>query len=182
MNLVIDSPQWFERCGIPLLEAVKDNQLVSPDDNRRRASVTLEEGRILAGVAAGRRVLEIGTGLGVSAWCMAETAKYVVTIDPDPWVYENVKTPGNVIRLHEIAQARMWGPYEVAFIDGLHDYGSVKRDIEDAVALLDGHRGVLVFHDYSQDDVKKAVDEASPRFQRFATLPTCGKLTFGVIG
>jgi hypothetical protein len=55
----------------------------------KRLSVTDEEAEILAKLATGMTVLELGTGLGVSTKALASTAKSVITVDPDPWVRED---------------------------------------------------------------------------------------------
>jgi predicted O-methyltransferase YrrM len=51
--------------------------------------------------------------------------------------------------------------YDVVFIDGSHDYESVKRDADLALGRLTDN-GVLAFHDYDSgrdEGVTRAVDE-----------------------
>ena len=53
------------------------------------------------------------------------------------------------------------GEYDIAFIDGAHEYEPVKRDIERCLDVLKPG-GVLAFHDYnhpSHPGVKQAIDE-----------------------
>src|SRR5438552_5695279 len=89
-----------------------------PSTGFYRISVTDTEGAFLAFLAAGKRVLEIGTGLGVSTNYLAMTAREVVTLDIDPWVHTNVwpNLPENVTP-STIAGV---GPYDLVFIDGAH--------------------------------------------------------------
>lgn len=73
-----------------------------------RVSIADDEVELLASLVAGKRVLEIGTGLGVSARAMASTATEVVTVDIDPWVHANVwpLLPRNVRCCAEIPDDR----------------------------------------------------------------------------
>ena len=180
MNLIAQDLGFFDSICIPLEEPIKDNQLVSPGDPKGRSSVTREEGKLLAALCAGRKVLEIGTGLGVSTCCIASLADLVVSVDPDPWVREHVKTPANVIRVERISDAAPLRPYDVVFIDGEHDHESVLRDIRDSTwALKKG--GVVAFHDLSQIAVRLAVEGSSSLFSNVGSFETCGKLTIGVL-
>jgi len=165
------SERWLDQLGIRLQLAGGSGQWVSPDDAQGRGSVTLEEGRILLLLAIGRNVLEIGTGLGVSTLCLEQTAESITTIDPDPWVLEHVKLPERVIRLEKIDLAR--GPFDLAFIDGLHDTASVRKDIEDVRKLLHPS-GLIVFHDTNQPPVRVAIDEVPWSMQ--LELPTSTRL------
>ena len=56
----------------------------------------------------------------------------------------------------EEAAAKCDGRVDMVFIDGAHDYASVKKDI---MAWLPNTRLLMCGHDYDVEDVKKAVDE-----------------------
>jgi predicted O-methyltransferase YrrM len=153
--------------------AQHDAQYRCPSDpDPDRASVTLQEGIVLADWAAGKRVLEVGTGLGVSTVCLADTATEVVTIDPDEWVHANVTLPANVVRVRSLDEVR--GTFDLAFIDGDHTYDAVVRDIEECLVHMnaDGH---VAFHDISHPDVARAV--AQFNWSSHEQLDTAGLLT-----
>ncbi len=108
-----------------------------------RVSIADDEVELLASLVAGKRVLEIGTGLGVSARAMASTATEVVTVDIDPWVHANVwpLLPRNVRCCAEIPDDR----YDAVFIDGDHSRHAVARDVARAEQLAPS--GLLIAHD-----------------------------------
>ena len=110
-----------------------------------RVSIADDEVELLAELVAGLRVLEIGTGLGVSARAMAKTASEVVTVDIDPWVHANVwpLLPKNVRGLTSAADID--GVFGAVFIDGDHGRHAVRRDIEQAEGFAPG--GLLIAHD-----------------------------------
>jgi len=155
----------------------ENGQLRADEDPKSRWSVTPEEGWMLAAFASGRRVLEFGSGIGVSAAFMAETALSVVTIDPDPWVHATVNLPGNTTQVTSFEASKTYAPFDVAFIDGDHETPSVLRDIYDALSILP-RPAVIGFHDMSHRSVRAALSLASERFAWAQTLPTAGKLTF----
>ena len=131
-------------------------QCSSDPASPKRASVTRTEGQLLASWADCKRVLEIGTGLGVSTVCLAHSAIEVVTVDPDEWVHENVRLPSAVVRLRSIDEVD--GEFDMAFVDGLHGYDEVKSDIVRCLSLVPAG-GTIAFHDITQADVEKAVQE-----------------------
>lgn len=124
----------------------------------RRVSVTDMEGHILAWLARDYRVLEIGTGLGISTAHMAQSARHVVTVDPDEWVAANI-TPllernygiGCFQSVEEIQ-----GKFDLVFIDGAHDTESVRKDIRTARRVL-ARGGLLVLHDWKMESVQLAI-------------------------
>lgn len=130
-----------------------------PSTGIPRLSVTEEEAKILSAIAAHRKVLEIGTGLGVSTRALAKWAKWVVTIDIDPWVHENVfpdlEQHGNV----SVADNRDDFPhkhdFDIVFIDGDHNLPQVKEDIRFARSHC---HGIIVCHDAKYSDVSLATD------------------------
>jgi Predicted O-methyltransferase len=154
--------------------AIQTRQLISPDDPRSelRSSIEMREGLILAGWAQGARVLEIGTGLGVSTVCLAHEATEVVTVDPDPWVRSALCLPSHVLQLECFEQVQ--GPFDFAFIDGLHDRASVTQDIQNCLQIVK-FGGHIAFHDVNQPEVRDAVG-AFPWLSREA-MSTIGQLT-----
>lgn len=110
-----------------------------------RLSVTDMEAAILAAFVAGRVVLEIGTGLGVSTRALASTAAHVVTVDPDLWVQQNVwpDLPANVTATDTAPDDTL---FSAVFIDGCHTTPSVREDM--ALALTAAAPGaVILAHD-----------------------------------
>ncbi len=126
------------------------------------------EGRLLAFHALGMDVLEIGSYCGRSTICMAQTAKRVTSVDP----HDGRATPEPRDTYGEFAEnLRRYGVREkvqawrmtteqagnemqqlgqtfgLVFIDGAHDYESVRNDIAHALHLL-APGGLLAFHDY----------------------------------
>lgn len=150
-----------------------DGQYQGEHDPRRndRASVTNQEALILADLAEGKRVLEIGTGLGVSTVALAHKAHSVVTVDPDEWVRGNVDAGTAVHMVASLADTD--GPFDLAFIDGLHDIESVRRDIEGALRLVKPG-GMIAFHDLGQSEVAAAVN--SFEWAHRASYETLGSL------
>lgn len=115
---------------------------------RPRGGIDPSEGHILRALAAKRVVLEIGTGLGISTGFMAETARHVDTVDPDPWVHEKIwpRLPGNVSRHERLEGAPLWTAPTLIFIDGDHREEAVTADLMYALTAL-GQHGIIVLHD-----------------------------------
>lgn len=127
-----------------------------PTTGKPRLSVTDLEANILAALVAGRDVLEIGTGLGVSTRAMASKALSVTTVDVDPWVHENVwpTLPDNVARWNGAAIA---GRFDVVFIDGDHSTEAVIADLATArIYVRPG--GMIIAHDVNYDTVRAGLD------------------------
>lgn len=135
------------------------------------------EGVAIAKLARGKRVLEVGSYCGRSTICMSQTAESIVAVDPHDGraTPDPRKTMAEMLRnlarykcdnvtiqrctLEEYAQGYQGEPFDMAFIDGAHDYESVKHDIGIALTMLT-EDGLLAFHDYSEGHpgVKHAVD------------------------
>jgi SAM-dependent methyltransferase len=143
-----------------------------------------QEGHALARLAKGKRVLEIGSYLGLSTICMAATAKHVVSVDPHdgrgtPHPQDTLATFRANIERHGVADRVEWiaatfeeanrlhppvfesfTPFDLIFIDGAHDAESVASDIRHALPLLKPG-GLLAFHDYRRHcdpGVRESVD------------------------
>jgi SAM-dependent methyltransferase len=137
--------------------------------------LTHGEGQKLAELATGKRVLEIGSYCGLSTICMARTAKHVTAVDyfdgratPSPRntadeFRENLERYGvseKVTAVHPTADLPL-PEYDLAFVDGAHDYDSVAAD---AIRVRDvlAPNGLILFHDYkhpSHPGVEQAVDD-----------------------
>jgi len=116
--------------------------------HRPRRSIAEAEWPLLAELARGRVVLELGTGVGVSARVMAATAKAVVTVDPDSWVQH--PGPENVTFLREAPKDT--SPFDMAFIDGDHSEQGCAEDIEKCRCIP-----LLVLHDTNLKEVRRAI-------------------------
>jgi SAM-dependent methyltransferase len=141
--------------------------------------LTEYEGRELARLAAGKRVLEVGSYCGRSTICLAKDAASVVAVDP----HDGRGTPNprdtlaefkaNLVRhgvwdkvcprvgpFAEVAP-QLTGTFDLVFIDGAHDRESVESDIRLARERL-APGGLIAFHDYRRPidpGVTEAVDE-----------------------
>lgn len=124
------------------------------------------EGRELARLAEGKDVLEIGAYCGKSTICLAQRAKYVLTIDPFDgrgtpapadtrkrfqW---NIERYGVASRIEahmgtaaDVVSTLDPESFDLVYIDGAHDEDSVRTDIRLALSVLKPG-GLLVFHDY----------------------------------
>lgn len=136
--------------------------------------LTVEEGRKLADLAAGKRVLEIGSFCGRSTVCMARVAEHVTAVDffnavAVPFYGDYSDDFDRSMARHGVTEkvtkcrpeSEISGEFDFAFIDGAHDYESVRKDIEKALAVLTPD-GLIAFHDYRggvDPGVDKAVDE-----------------------
>ena len=136
----------------------------------------------LADLAQGKRVLEIGSHLGVSTISLASTSKSLVSVD---WHRGDTQTTGwgftlgrhvlNLIRYDVLdkvcvvcADGYEFGAFladesfDVAFIDGDHRYEKVCENIDLFLPKV-RRGGHITFHDYGVTDPpcgeKQAVDE-----------------------
>ena len=121
-----------------------------------RGGIDDSEGRILSILSRGKKVLEIGTGLGISTKYLAQTAASVDTVDPDPWVKSDVspKLPENVCFHETIPQGSR---YDLIFLDGNHAAASVVSDFEACRPLLH-ETSIVVFHDLFLETVREGIE------------------------
>lgn len=120
-----------------------------------RLSITEVEGEMLAVLAAGRSVLEFGTGLGVSTRALARTARKVYTVDIDEWVQETIwpTLPDNVSTCDDRDRLPI---VDMVFIDGDHTEEGTAVDVAAAMRLASE---VIVMHDTSAPTVRSACDD-----------------------
>jgi hypothetical protein len=123
-----------------------------------RISIAADEIQILTEAARGHTVLEIGTGLGISTRALAEYARMVVTVDPDPWVAETIAPtfPDNVLHVPTIDQIPFNSAFTMGFIDGDHSTESTRRDIFDCTVRLPIGSRIYV-HDAKYPNVAAAL-------------------------
>jgi predicted O-methyltransferase YrrM len=125
-----------------------------------RWSVSEPQAERLAELARGKRVLEIGTGTGLSTEALARHAVSVRTYDVDDEVKRLVwpHLPANVTavdrRVHPVE-----GVYDLLFIDGLHDGEGVAADLRDCIPTA-APGAIWVFHDWQMAGVEKTVTES----------------------
>jgi hypothetical protein len=135
--------------------------------------LTRAEGELLWRTALGRDVLELGTASGRSTACLAQSARRVVSVDvadqteAGEWVRRYESAARVEFHRGDVAAVcgTLKGPFDVVFIDTLHDAKSVSRDIATALPLL-APNGLLAFHDYPDPgwpDVRRVVDEHARR-------------------
>lgn len=117
-----------------------------------RLSVTDEEGEILSRLAEGHKVLEIGTGLGVSTRALAKTARYVFSVDIEPWCHSE-QFPDNVVLSDKLPEALEI--FDLVFIDGSHSYADTLKDIQATADI-----SPVILHDVYIKDVEKAAQDA----------------------
>jgi predicted O-methyltransferase YrrM len=133
-----------------------------------RGWLSEEEGRALADLARGKRVLEIGSFCGKSTICMAQVAEGVTCIDPfdaratsetgDTLAEFNVNVDRygllhkvNALRgpTSEVAPTLESDSFDLVFIDGDHSFEAVGLDISHAERLL-VPGGLIAFHDFDR--------------------------------
>jgi ubiquinone/menaquinone biosynthesis C-methylase UbiE len=138
------------------------NGYTCPDDpgepglGLQRWSISDAEARIVAELLRGYFVLEIGTGLGVSTNKIAEKARWVYTVDIDPWVEKAIAPTlkENVTFFNSTTNV----PCDVdgVFIDGLHTYNQCMEDITNSKRIVK-KGGIFVFHDTKMPAIRSAL-------------------------
>lgn len=119
------------------------------------------EGKALAELSAGKRVLEIGSYCGLSTVCIGRTASHVTAVDyfdgrgtPEPQDTRqqfdaNIARYGlteKVVAVHPDDPYPL-DEYDLVFIDGGHEWEDVHADVQRALGVL-APGGLLAFHDY----------------------------------
>jgi predicted O-methyltransferase YrrM len=136
--------------------------------------------QVLVDLATGRDVLEVGSFKGLSAWCMAHTAKSVFSVDThrantagqtqmeELTTFEDFKRAvsgfDNVrwfVGTSQAAAEHVDWTFDMVFLDAMHDYVSIRDDIARWWPKL-RVGGILAGHDYGHahfPGVKQAFDE-----------------------
>jgi hypothetical protein len=135
------------RTGIGNYYAPDDPGEIGYVGTPKRRSVTDAEAGILAHLAKGCAVLEIGTGLAVSTRALACTARSVVTVDTDSWVTDPL-LPG----VRFVREVPPGIPFDLAFIDGNHETLAVLADLDRCRAVPS-----LAVHDTNLPSVAAAL-------------------------
>ena len=155
-------------------------------------SVTLNETAELIKMAAGKRVLEIGSAYGYSAIAMALHGAEVYAMDPHSWIagsYESMKSNihaygvvDNVIikvtdSYTELPQLISSGEkFDLVWIDGDHELPAVNHDVG-LGRLLIKEDGYLACHDYGEatcPGVRLSLDQWNPPPRLVDTLAIYG--------
>jgi predicted O-methyltransferase YrrM len=141
-----------------------------------------------------KRIVEIGTSEGRTTLNLALNAPpdaEIITFDLPPeltgehrkhsgpnYRQMDIEEPGVLFRDHPVASKIKliladstkfdWTPYErsvdFVFIDGAHDYESVRKDTENALKII-RPGGVIVWHDYGVwEGVTRCLDELRKQF------------------
>ncbi len=147
-------------------ESPMRDRKISPVPNAFPADIagwlTPAEGAELSRLADGKRVLEIGSYCGLSTVMLARFAEHVTACD----YFDGRGTPqprntlpdftNNIARHGLTDKVVICHPdesfplpeYDLAFIDGAHEYDAVKADIDKALMAL-APDGLIVFHDFN---------------------------------
>lgn len=139
-------------------------------------SVSEDEAAMLAQLAAGKNVLEIGSAYGYSAVVMGLAGATTVTaVDPHTWLPSLAPMKDNLLSYNvadrvvivaegaETAVPRFQEDgflFDLVWIDGDHSEPAVIRDVELALSVL-APGGVLACHDYDEEScpgVRPALD------------------------
>jgi hypothetical protein len=122
-------------------------------------------------LAAGATVLELGAYMGRSTMVLSEVARYVVSVDRHEGVpaFENDSLPDYLVAIRPLRNVAMVvakfedfvpllgiGQFDLAFIDGQHEYDQVMRDI---LLVLPLDPPIFAFHDWDFADVRRAGSE-----------------------
>jgi predicted O-methyltransferase YrrM len=137
--------------------------------------LTVEEATKLAELARDKVVLEIGSWCGLSTVVMAKEAKQVYALDwhcgdeemgPHDTLGElrqnalnnrvNHKLIYLVGRSQDVLPKLAANSFGLVYVDGAHDYYSVRHDGEHAFRLAP----VVVFHDADRAEVRRAIKDA----------------------
>ena len=120
-----------------------------------------------------RRVLEIGCHIGFASIMMGDSLRAngygkVITLEPNPrfrdYALRNIRRAEledrvEVIPLYSTDEAcrerlKSEAPFELIFIDGLHEYEAATADLELSASLIHDN-GIIVLHDVGRHSAKR---------------------------
>ena len=133
--------------------------------------------RRLAEVLGARRYLEIGVWEGRTFAGLADLIPDRVGVDPDPRARATVRQTSD-----EYFAALVEGPcepFDLVFVDGLHERRQVVRDVRNAIEVSAPH-GVVVVHDCNPPDERSVrVPTSDDERRSFQTSLWCGDVWRG---
>jgi hypothetical protein len=143
-----------------------------PQHGIPRIGIAHDEESILRLLSFGKRVLEIGTGLGYSTRALIDGGALTLhTVDVDPWVgreivpvirdhwwHVNANKPGSEFCFFD-DPAKIEHGYDLAFIDGDHSFAAARVDTVRSINAV-RHGGLILFHDWvhTGDTVRRGVE------------------------
>lgn len=142
------------------------------------SSLTEREAAWLNQAAHMKRVLEVGTAYGFSTICLAETASFVVTVDPHD-THASLDAMRSYLRIYGVehkvlvvvARSDVALPefdaesFDLAFIDGDHTGPGLTYDISQARRLV-RPGGQIAIHDYGED----TCPDVAPTIERLVSM------------
>jgi GT2 family glycosyltransferase/cephalosporin hydroxylase len=154
--------------------------------------LSLAEGQELQRLAAGKRVLEIGSYRGRSTVCLATVAEHVTAVDPhdaatlpakyrdrpsEPDLRANLAKQGLTDRvqvivaaIQDVASTIPDRSIDLVYIDGDHSATACARDLQIAQRVL-VPGGAIAVHDYTiRTGVRVAVDQCNLPLRRVGSL------------
>ena len=174
----------------PLTDLIRDNPPVKLSSIEREDAyqVTPFELMTLASIVAGfapKQLFEIGTFDGrttLNLWQNAPDDAKVFTIDLPPDQQTHSEGKGQSAKLKDVSTDRIiqlfgdshqfdFGPYasqiDLVFVDANHAYEAVVKDSQTALAMTEGRRALVIWHDYEQmPGVTRAVNELIDRLPK----------------
>jgi predicted O-methyltransferase YrrM len=139
------------------------------------SAVTDAEAGVLASLAEGGTVLELGAQFGFSTVVLAQAARVVHSVDwhrgdaEAGWT-DSLPTFAENLRRHDVADSVVVhvgafaavlpllaaGRFDLVFVDGAHDFASVAGDVAEALRLVKPG-GAVALHDWGRFEVAAAV-------------------------
>ncbi len=140
--------------------------VLAPGGPGVKTSLTDSELQALRELAQGGRVVEIGAAFGASTVALAQSARFVLSVDPEPRQRPALIAYGVAARVSIVAaRSQEFLPgldpasFELAFIDGDHSYEATLADLR-AMCRLVRFAGWVALHDYGHlYDVTRAMDD-----------------------
>lgn len=140
--------------------------VLAPGGPPIRTSLTDAELQALRELGRDGRVVEIGAAYGASTVAIAQTAAFVLSVDPEPQQRPALLAYGVEDRVSVVAERSQdilpslpAASFDLAFIDGDHSFQATLADLE-AMCRLVRLGGWVAIHDYGYlEAVTRAVDQ-----------------------